>query len=398
VSLAAAADARGNVVGHTLLSYLPRSCTFIYTTIRHQRAFRPVVLAERTENVSEFPVASLHRLVRPDASTGSRAARRLWAHAHGFRGTYDHQLTKMAARAGCTVMHAHFGWAGCAALPACRRLGVPLVTTFYGRDLTDARGLDYARLFAEGTTFVCEGLFMAAQLTGLGCPASRIRVIRIGVDTGQFPFAPPRRSRPLVVLQACRFVEKKGVDLSIQAFAAVRSQLGPSELWLVGDGELRAELQGLAMRLGVAGSVRFLGMLSADEYREVVRRAHICLQPSRVASDGDSEGGAPTVLLEMQATGVPVVSTRHADIPFVVAEPARLVAEEDADALARELVRLARLDEAEWVATAERGRAFVDARHDALVIATELETVYRDAVAAPEPAPASAGAIGAAVA
>jgi colanic acid/amylovoran biosynthesis glycosyltransferase len=392
-----AADRHVDVVGHTLLSYLPRSCTFIHTTIRHQRAFRPVVLAERTENVSEFPVASLHRLVRPNASAGRRAAGRLWAHGQGFRRTYDHQLARVAARAGCTVLHAHFGWAGCAALPARRRLGIPLVTTFYGRDLSDDRGLGYEGLFAEGASFVCEGLFMAAQLAGLGCPASRIRVVRIGVDTAQFPFAPPRRSRPLVVLQACRFVEKKGVDLSIRAFAAARRRLGPSELWLVGDGELRPELESLVLRLGLSGSVRFLGMLSADEYREVVGQAHICLQPSRVASDGDSEGGAPTVLLEMQAAGVPIVSTRHADIPFVVAEPARLVAEEDVEGLAQEVVRLALLDEAEWFAEAERGRKFVS-RHDALVVAAELEKVYREAAAAPEPTQAAPGRIGAAVA
>jgi glycosyltransferase involved in cell wall biosynthesis len=283
-------------------------------------------------------------------------------------------------------------------LPARRRLGLPLVTTFYGRDLSDHRDLDYLRLFAEGTAFVCEGPFMAAQLGELGCPAARIRIVRIGVDTLLFPFAPPRREGPLVLVQACRFVEKKGVDLSIRAFAAARSRLGRSELGLVGDGELRRDLEALAARLGVAGAVRFLGMLRPPEYREVVSRAHLCLQPSRVAADRDTEGGAPTVLLEMQAAGVPIVATRHADIPFVVAEPDRLAGEEDVDALAAEVVRLANLDEADWVETAERGRAFVDSRHDARVVTAELETVYREAAAVPQPVGAGARRLGAAVA
>jgi colanic acid/amylovoran biosynthesis glycosyltransferase len=369
-----------DAVGHTVLAYLPRSCTFVYTTIRFQSAFRPVVLAERTENVSEFPAQPVHRLVPPDATLVRRGARRLWANAHGFRRAYDYRLSRTARRDGCVLLHAHFGWAGCAALTARRRLGIPLVTTFYGHDLSDTRGLDYTRLFSEGTLFVCEGPAMQAHLAELGCPPAKIRISRIGLDTLQFPFTPRRRSRPLVFVQACRFVEKKGVDLSIRAFAAARPRLGPSELWLVGDGELRPALESLAARLGISDAVRFLGMLSHDDYREVTRRAHICLQPSRVASDGDTEGGAPTVLLEMQASGVPVVATRHADIPYVVAEPERLAAEGDVDGLAKELVRLSEISEREWGAVAARGRAFVESHHDARVVAGELESCYREAL------------------
>ena len=45
---------------------------------------------------------------------------------------------------------------------------------------------------------------------------------------------------------------------------------------------------------------------------------HLFLQPSITAQDGDTEGGAPVVIVEMLATGMPVVSTTHCDIPEVV--------------------------------------------------------------------------------
>jgi colanic acid/amylovoran biosynthesis glycosyltransferase len=384
-----------DAVGHTMLSYLGRSATFIYTAIRFQSAFRPVVLAERTENLSEFPTAHLHRLVRPDRKLPERLSSRLWAHMHGFARTYDHNLARTTRRAGCILLHAHFGWAGCAALPARRRLGIPLVTTFYGHDLSDTRGLDYERLFRDGALFVCEGPVMGEHLAELGCPRSKIRTVRIGLDLAQFRFAPKPRSRPLVIVQACRFVEKKGVDLSIRAFAAARSRLGRSELLLVGDGELRSELESLAAQLGVADSIRFLGMLSHAEYQQAIQRADVCIQPSRVAQDGDTEGGAPTVLLEMQAVGIPLVSTVHADIPFVVADPSRLAAEEDVDALADELVRLNELSAGEWTAAAEKGRAFVESRHDARIVAAELEAVYREALAASNGAASQRRSLGA---
>jgi colanic acid/amylovoran biosynthesis glycosyltransferase len=221
---------------------------------------------------------------------------------------------------------------------------------------------------------------MARQLIALGCPEHKIRILKIGLDLQRFQFAPPVRSSPLIILQAARFVEKKGIDLSIQAFAAARHRLGLSELWLIGDGECRSELESLAVRLGVGASVRFLGSMSHDALRHAVRQAHICIQPSRTAQDGDTEGGAPTVLLEMQAIGMPVVSTRHADIPAVVAHPEQLVEEGDVDGLADALVRLAQVSDEEWREHARRGRALIEAEHDARRIASQLEDVYAEAL------------------
>jgi colanic acid/amylovoran biosynthesis glycosyltransferase len=117
-------------------------------------------------------------------------------------------------------------------------------------------------------------------------------------------------------------------------------------------------------------------MLPHEEYRAAMRRAHVCIQPSRTAADGDSEGGAPTVLLEMQAAGIPVVATRHADIPNVVADPDALVEEEDVDGLAAALVRLAGLSEDDWRTLAEHGRALVEAEHDARSVAGQVEALY----------------------
>jgi colanic acid/amylovoran biosynthesis glycosyltransferase len=139
-------------------------------------------------------------------------------------------------------------------------------------------------------------------------------------------------------------------------------------------------------------------MLTHAQYREAIERAHVCIQPSRVAADGDTEGGAPTVLLEMQAAGIPVVATRHADIPFVVPEPERLAAEEDVDSLADELIHLSEISAADWAVSAERGRAFVEARHDARVVAGELANVYFEALAVSDRARAEqpvAGAVNA---
>jgi colanic acid/amylovoran biosynthesis glycosyltransferase len=370
------------VVGHVIREYLPRSQTFIHTLLMNHRRFRPVVFAGKTSNLGEFPLDGVLRVGTDAQPLHRRAAAGLLARARGAAGAYEHRLLSELSRRECVLLHAHFGPTACRHLGIARKARLPLVTTFYGFDLGLPRDQDagwrqaYARLFAEGDAFVCEGPRMAEHVVSLGCPPDKIEVVKIGLDLSRFPFRPRQRTGPLILLQTGRFVEKKGIDVSIRAFAAAQPRLGPSELWLVGDGPRRGELEALAGELGVAGRVRFLGLVSHDEYRQTIARGHIGLQPSRTASDGDTEGGAPTVLLEMQAAGMPVVGTRHADIPTVVADADALVDEEDADGLAEALVKAAELSDAEWVARCERGRALIEREHDAARTAASMERLY----------------------
>ena len=217
---------------------------------------------------------------------------------------------------------------------------------------------------------------MAQHLSELGCPAAKVRIVRIGIDLSKFPFRPPVRTRPFVIIQVGRLVEKKGFDVSIRALASVLPSLGRAELWVVGDGELRPELERLASSLGVADAVRFFGEVSHGEYRRLLESVHLGSQPSRTAADGDTEGGAPTVLLEMQARGIPVAATRHADIPEVVAAEDCLVDEEDAEALGQVFVRLAQASDKEWLERAKQGRSLMESQHDAASTAASMESLY----------------------
>jgi colanic acid/amylovoran biosynthesis glycosyltransferase len=123
-----------------------------------------------------------------------------------------------------------------------------------------------------------------------------------------------------------------------------------------------------------------LGLVAYADYRELLRSVDICVQPSRTSSDGDTEGGAPTVLLEMQAAGIPVVATRHADIPTVVPDDRYLADEEDVEALADLLVQVSELDDAEWRALLARSRSFIEQHHAAPAQGAEIEAVYREAI------------------
>jgi colanic acid/amylovoran biosynthesis glycosyltransferase len=63
---------------------------------------------------------------------------------------------------------------------------------------------------------------------------------------------------------------------------------------------------------------RMLGYQPHAVLFEEAYKHHIFLSPSITSSDGDTEGGVPVTLIEMAATGMPIVSTEHCDIGEVL--------------------------------------------------------------------------------
>lgn len=360
--------------GHVVLKYLPRTQTFVHTQLRFLPRYRSAVFAQRLEDPQAFPFDPVLQV------TGGPVHRRV---AGGVRARAGRWPTSMHARLahgltrhGCALVHAHFGPRGVMALPVVERLGLPLVTTFYGFDLAEAESDGYDRLFATGARFLVEGPAMGRTLESLGCPPERIGLQRIGFPVDEFPMVDRPRGAELTVVMTGRMVPKKGFDLAVRAFAAALPELGPARLVLVGDGPERPEVERLVAQLRVAEHVDFAGMLSYGEYQALLHGADVGLQPSRTAPDGDTEGGAPTTLLEMQATGLALVSTRHADIPFVVADPASLADEEDVAGIARALVRAGALEDDERRALAAAGRRFVEEHHAGPRIGSTLADHY----------------------
>jgi colanic acid/amylovoran biosynthesis glycosyltransferase len=105
--------------------------------------------------------------------------------------------------------------------------------------------------------------------------------------------------------------------------------------------------------------------------------ADIFIHPSVTSESGDSEGGAPTVILEAQAMGLPVVSTTHADIPNIVQpqKSALLSRERDLPGLVSNILSILE-NQDQWAAMGEAGRAFVEQYHDIKKEVVSLEQKY----------------------
>ena len=199
-----------------------------------------------------------------------------------------------------------------------------------------------------------------AHLAGLA-PPGKVALVYHGLDLARFPektLSEERKTGPLVILSVCRLVEKKGVDVLLEALARLPAA-SPWKFVHVGGGPLQASLRGKAKALGIAGRVAWRGPLAQRELLDVYRSSDIFALASRVARDGDRDG-LPNVLMEAQSQGLPCVATRVSAIGELVRDGVSglLVAENDPAALATALATLL-ADPARRRALGEAGEARV---------------------------------------
>jgi glycosyltransferase involved in cell wall biosynthesis len=225
---------------------------------------------------------------------------------------------------------------------AARLLGLPLSYSAHAKDIWTTPAWDKRqKLLAASWTVTCtrENL---AHLRALA-PAAEIELAHHGLDHARF--APPERRlepEPPLILCVARAVEKKGLDILLEALARLPADLDWRFRHIGGGAGLDA-LRARAERLGIADRVHWAGPLPQEAVIEAYRHATLFCLPARIAGDGDRDG-LPNVLMEAMAQELPVVSTFLAAIPEVVEDGVSgiLVPPEDSCALAAAIERLLR--------------------------------------------------------
>jgi glycosyltransferase involved in cell wall biosynthesis len=170
-----------------------------------------------------------------------------------------------------------------------------------------------------------------------------------------------------------RLVPIKRLDVLLRAFARASPSGGRVRLAIVGDGELRDELQQQARDLGVADRVWFAG------YREDMVAVAAAADIAVLSSDNE---GTPVWLIEAAAAGKPAASTDVGGVADVVTPETGLLARaEDSDALGDAMAALAS-DSGRRQAMGERARHHVRDRFSVRRLVHEIDELYRELLAA----------------
>ncbi len=355
-------------------NFLEYSQTFVHEEITHHSRYEVEVFARKRHNAERFPFEPLHL-------GGLRYAltRR------------DPRFDRAFRERSFALVHGHFGTGSLYAQPYAERYGLPLVVTFHGYDVPLLRS--FARLLPKNwpyallapsllrriTLGLCASKELLELLAEAGMPRERLRLYHLGIDLARFRYS---GRRPLArVLMVGRFVEKKGFEYGIRAFAQALRAGSLAELLIVGGGEYEARLRAVVEELGIAPNVHFQGVLASEQIATLLSESDVLMAPSVVAADGDRESGV-IALKEASASGAAVLGTYHGGIPEIIEDGVTgfLVPERHYELLG---VRLHALlsDRERAREMGQAGRAKMEREYDLTTQVAELETRYDEAVA-----------------
>lgn len=298
---------------------------------------------------------------------------------HFFYAAEALALAGWMRRGRLSHVHAHFGTnSASVAMLAARINGGTFSMTVHGPEEFDKPALISLPRKIRAASFVAAvSSFGMSQLRRLVDPEfwDRIRIVPCGVEkafyAGPAPL-PPGDARFVCV---GRLSEQKGQLTLIEAAAEARRRGGVFRLVLVGDGDMRGDIEALIARCGLGDVVDLAGWKTPAEVRAEIEAARAFILPSYAE-------GLPVSIMEAMMLGRPVISTFVAGIPELVipGENGWLAPAGDATMLANAMLEAiaatpARLGE---MGRAARTRAM--ARHDIDEIAMRLKAIFAEVV------------------
>ena len=218
--------------------------------------------------------------------------------------------------------------------------GVPVVMHMHGADFTEyfeqlpkwRQKIVRRIMHSCSITLVLGAYWKQLVAISLAIPINRIRILYNAVPLAA---EPGRKSGAKCRLLFLGIVgERKGVDTLLSALAHPLMATADWEAIIGGNGEV-SRFKALATELGLAGRVKFTGLLDAASVAEEFRQADVFVLPSR-------NEGLPVALIEAMSHGCAIVSTPVGSIAdAIISEQTGLLVDiGDSDALAKALFRL----------------------------------------------------------
>lgn len=303
------------------------------------------------------------------------------------------RLYRLIRRERPQVVHTHKAKAGLLGRLAARLAGVPLIVhTFHGHLFSGYFGPWKTRLIIASERLMAHLTHKIIVLSPQQredfvrryriAPAGKLRVVPLGLALEKFvhPASRDEARRQLGIPLDCtaigivgRLVPIKNHRLFLAAARTILRELPQCHFVIVGDGELRTDLEQLAARWHLAERVHFTGWL--DHLEEVYPAFDIVTLTS-------NNEGTPVSLIEAMACGVPVVATAVGGVPDVLdnGRLGLLVLPNDATALAATIVETIR-NLANAAARAQAARNHVLRTYTVDRLARDMDTLYRDLLA-----------------
>ncbi len=286
------------------------------------------------------------------------------------------------------ICHFHFGTDCGIFYPLLKQIKIPAVVSFYGYDCSsfpdyfNGYGKTYLvkRVFNDITQVLAMSPDMKKDLMNAGCPEEKIIVHYYGTDCNRFlqrrTYLPKSKIKILILAS---LVPQKGHLFLLSSLKILREKgVKNWSLDIVGTGELKETIRTFIRENNLEEFVNMLGPMTygSPSMMQAYQNADIFIHPSVIAENGDKEG-IPGTIIEAMAAGLPVISTYHAGIPYIIEQnhSGLLVEEWDTDDLANNIHRLI-TDHVLRSALGLKGQKFAKENLDLTTKQPELENIY----------------------
>lgn len=243
------------------------------------------------------------------------------------------------------IIHSHVaipdGFAGLLLKNKC--FNKPLIVTIHGQDLQNTIYRNKRCFKAVGKVIKSADkiITVSTKLKRIADSnfgfKENIKVINNGIDPSEVPGQSEKENKPheTIILSVSNLIESKGIDLNIEAISKIINKCSHLKYYIIGDGPEKRKLQSMAIELGLANIIIFLGRISHEEVLHYMMEADIFSLPSW-------NEGFGVVYIEAMSCGKPVVACQGQGIEDVIKhnENGILVKPRDVDSLATELNRL----------------------------------------------------------
>lgn len=319
----------------------------------------------------------------------ARALRAAWAlGAKSPAGRLRHMIylaeaCDIAARARANNIrhiHAHFGTNAATVAMLTHLLGGPSYSfTVHGPEEFDAPaalGLPEKMQHAAFTVAISQ--FGRSQLSrwisAQDWPG--LKVVHCGIEPARFPDPQPVAGGAPRLVSIGRFSEQKGQLALIEAMAGITANHPQAHLTLIGDGDMRPQIEVAIARHGMQDHITLTGWLSEQDVRAELAASQALIMPSFAE-------GLPMVIMEAMAAGRPVIATYIAGIPELVQDGRTgwLVPAGDVDALVAAVDKLAGCTAEALTQMGQQGRIRALERHDVTREAAKLARHFQQAMA-----------------
>ncbi len=369
--------------GWRMLRYTPDIQPHVAAFIHHECDFRSPDFG--------FKVAWYQPWLPPNAASVNTFLRGVaWLDRH-YIGGYARQVEQYARAQNIELCHAHFGHIGVHWCPIAQKLGVPLVVSFYGFDLDmlprtrPEFKAKYRQLFQEADLFLAQGNDGVETLIKLGCSPDKIKIHHLGVDVNHISLHKRvKKANHLRLIQFASFTEKKGYRYTLEAFKMALESCPNMHLTLAGHPtrpKIHAWVRQFIKQHQLTEKVSLLPPIPFSQLYAYLANFDVLIQPSHIAQNGDKEGG-PVSLIDAQATGMPIISTVHCNIPDIAPhECTSLLSPEcDTAAIAASIRRFYAMQDIEYQEFSRSARTHIEANYNLETTSRQLRDIYQSLV------------------